>query len=151
MGLCVNLYEYRPTEPGGWDDRSCALDEVARALRSGRLECEGDREALASRVERLPQRKSVYCSNITHNLNAMAGEAGICKHLWRPGEIGITKAHQLIEPLTAGLALLEARPDHFRQFDSPNGWGLYVHFVPFVESYLAACAEHPDADVSVSR
>jgi hypothetical protein len=151
VSLDVALYEWQPTEPGGWDDRSCALGEVAEALRSGRLECEGDRVALATRIERLPQRVQVYSANITHNLNTMAGEAGIYKHLWRPEEIGITKARQLIEPLTAGLALLEARPDHFRQFDSPNGWGLYVHFVPFVANYLAACIASPDADVAASR
>ena len=92
----------------------------------------------------------VYDANITHNLGRMADEAGIYKHLWRPEEIGITKAEQLIEPLEAGLLLLKADPAQFEAFNSPNGWGLYKHFVPFVEGYLAACREHPDADVSVS-
>ena len=39
-----------------------------------------------------------YSSNITHNLGAMAREAGIYEACWRPEEIGITKAAQLIEP-----------------------------------------------------
>jgi hypothetical protein len=93
----------------------------------------------------------VYSANITHNLGAMANEAGIYKHLWRPDEIGVTTAAQLIEPLTAGLALLKSDPARFEKFNSENGWGLYKHFVPFVENYLAACREYPDATVSVSR
>lgn len=93
----------------------------------------------------------VYDANITHNLTAMADEAGIYKHLWRPEEIGITKAAQLIEPLTVGLAILKADPERFKKHNAPNGWGIYKHFVPFVENYLAACVENPDADVSVSR
>jgi hypothetical protein len=53
--------------------------------------------------------------------------------------------------LEAGLAKLKADPAHFAKFNAENGWGLYEHFVPFVENYLAACKEHPEAEVSVSR
>src|SRR6266496_3980933 len=45
----------------------------------------------------------LYWRNITHNLNTMADAAGIYKHLWRPEELGITKAGELIAPLAAGL------------------------------------------------
>lgn len=93
----------------------------------------------------------VYWANITHNLNRMADEAGIYEALWRPEEIGITKAGELIEPLSIGLEKLKADPEHYEQFNSPNGWGTYEHFVPFVEKYLEACKENPDADVNVSR
>lgn len=94
---------------------------------------------------------TVYQANITHNLGRMAEEAGIYLYLWRPEEVGVTSAADLIEPLTRGLALLKAEPDRFRAFDSPNGWGRYEHFVPFVEAYLTACKENPDAKVSASR
>ena len=50
-----------------------------------------------------------------------------------------------------GLRLLKAEPERFKRFDSPNGWGTYKHFVPFVEKVLAACREYPDADVSADR
>jgi hypothetical protein len=93
----------------------------------------------------------VYSANITHNLGRMAKEAGIYQALWRPEEIGITTAGQLIEPLTAGLALLKSDPPRFEAFNSPNGWGMYEHFVPFVEGYLAACKANPDAEIEVSR
>ncbi len=97
------------------------------------------------------QPTEVYSSNITHNLNKMAEAAGIYAHLWRPEEIGITKAAQLIDPLREGLARLRADPAKFEAYNASNGWGLYKHFVPFVEQYLAACIKYPDADVSVSR
>jgi hypothetical protein len=94
---------------------------------------------------------TVFSSNITHNLGGMARVAGIYKALWYPDMIGITKAAQLIEPLWVGLALLKSDPKKFEKFNSPNGWGMYEHFVPFVEKYLEACQDNPDAEVSVSR
>lgn len=93
----------------------------------------------------------VYSANITHNLNRMADEAGIYHHLWRPDEIGVTKAAELIEPLKVGLELLKSDPDRFKAFNPSNGWGDYEGLVSFVERYLAACKEYPEAEVSVSR
>lgn len=93
----------------------------------------------------------VFDYNITHNLNTMVEKAGIYKHLWRPDEIGITKAEQLIEPLQHGLDLLVDNPDYFKQFNPENGWGSYDGLVQFVKDYLQACKENPDAEISVSR
>lgn len=93
----------------------------------------------------------VYSANITHNLNRMASEAGIYQCLWRPGEIGIERAKQLIEPLTEGLALLESDPERFEAFNPSNGWGTYERLVSFVREYLMACMCYPDATVSVWR
>lgn len=97
------------------------------------------------------QPAEVFSANVTHNLGRMAEQAGIYKHLWRPEEIGITKAWQLIEPLEQGLALMKADPARFETFNATNGWGLYKHLVPWIEGYLAACKKYPEADVSVSR
>lgn len=97
------------------------------------------------------QRTNVYENNITHNLGEMAKEAGIYMHLWRPEELGITQACELIEPLRQGLHLMKSDPERFRTFDSPNGWGLYENFVPWIERYLEACYEYPDANIKVSR
>ena len=93
----------------------------------------------------------VYTDNITHNLNKMAQEAGIYYHLWWPDELHISKAEYLIEPLKKGLQLLESDPERFKAFNSPNGWGMYEHFVPFVRKYLKACIDNPDADIEISR
>lgn len=92
-----------------------------------------------------------YEANITHNLGKMAAEAGIYKHLWRPEEIGITKARELIAPLTDAIELMESDPPRFEKHNASNGWGLYENFVPFVRKYRDACTEYPDANVSVSR
>jgi len=95
--------------------------------------------------------ETVYDANITHNLGKMAVESGIYEALWRPEEIGKTKASEIVELLEKGLSALKARPEHFEKFNSPNGWGIYEHFVPFVEKYLAACKQHPSAIIEVSR
>ena len=95
--------------------------------------------------------EDVYHANITHNLGKMADEAGIYYALWRPEEIGKTTASEIIELLEAGLSDLKARPDYFKKFNSPNGWGMYEHFVPFVEEYLEACKAYHDSIIEVSR
>ena len=93
----------------------------------------------------------LFDANITHNLSKMADEAGIYMQVWRPDEIGITKARELIEPLRNGIALMKADPPRFEAFNSPNGWGLYKHFLPWLERYLLACEAWPDANVEISR
>lgn len=95
--------------------------------------------------------EQVYWANITHNLGKMAGEAGIYEALWRPEEIGKKRASEIVELLEKGLTDLKTRPEHFEKFNSPNGWGMYKNFVPFVEKYLEACKEFPDAIIEVSR
>lgn len=93
----------------------------------------------------------VYEANITHNLVPMAKEARIYSHLWRPDEIGVTKAAELIEPLKQGLAMMKSDPERFKAHNPPNGWGTYDGFVRWLEDYISACIENPDADVRVSR
>jgi len=93
----------------------------------------------------------VFSANITHNLNKMADAAGIYQACWRPEEIGAITASDIIPILEKGLADVKSRPEHFKQFDSENGWGTYEDFVPWVESYLSACLEFPEAIIEVSR
>ena len=115
--------------------------------------------------------EGVYSANITHNLGEMADKAGIYEALWRPHRLredyvvaegdhdaeyefedNVTiVASEIIPILEKGLADLKSRPDYFKEFDSPNGWGLYIHFVPFVEKYLEACREYPESIVETSR
>lgn len=126
-----------------------------------------------------PHRVTLYDANITHNLGRMADAAGIYEACWRPEEmlapdlakqvndleraqqwsdaralrakLPIAHARDLIAPLRAGLALLKSDPVRFAAFNASNGWGLYEHFVPWVEAYLVACEAHPNAHVGVSR
>ena len=95
--------------------------------------------------------EAVYWANITHNLGKMAGQAGIYEYLWRPDEIGVTIAAELIDPLTAGLALLKSDRARFEVFNPSNGWGNYDVLVKFTEDYLAACVEYSSAVIEVSR
>lgn len=97
------------------------------------------------------QKVTIFEQNITHNLGKMAGEAGIYMHLWRPEELGITKAGELIVPLRKGIEMMEADPDRFIAFNPANGWGSYARFMPWLKRYLEACEDYPDADVEVSR
>ena len=99
----------------------------------------------------IPDEEQVYWANITHNLGEMAAEAGIYQALWRPEEIGATKAKDIIDVVELGLTDMKARPEFYEQFNASNGWGLYKHFVPWVERYLEALKKFPEAEISVSR
>lgn len=140
------------------------LDCKERPFRSGIFIREDGQTKEISRAEwdeRYPSREpviftreandEVYGANITHNLTLMAREAELYHYLWHPEKLNITKAAQLIPGLRIGLAALRADPNRFRQFNPENGWGTYEGLVKFVEKYLAACEEYPDAEVSVSR
>ena len=71
-----------------------------------------------------PYPEILYDDNITHNLNKMADAAGIYKYLWKPEELGIEFAKDLIKPLTKGLKDLKSNPEKYKKYNSPNGWGL---------------------------
>lgn len=96
--------------------------------------------------------QDVFDANITHNLGPMARAAGIYYPLWRPEEIGLTKAGELIPFLEAGLKILEIDKDFLiRNHEPENGWGTHAQFVPWVQRYLEACRENPDAVIEVNR
>lgn len=93
----------------------------------------------------------VFTKDITHNLGQMAKAADLYEALWRPEEVDITHARQLVGQLKIGLERLLADPDHFKLFNPSNGWGDYEGLVSFIKAYLKACEENPDATVEVSR
>ena len=80
----------------------------------------------------------------------MAKEVELYVVLWRPGEIGITTASQMIAPLEKGLEELVANPDKYKAFNPPNGYGSYEDFVSFCRSVLANCRKYPDAVIEAS-
>jgi len=94
---------------------------------------------------------TVYDRNITHNLATMADKAGIYYALWRPEEKGYKQAKDIIPILEGGLRELRTRKKYFEEFNAKNGWGLYEHFVPFVESVLNACYQYPSAFLRAGR
>lgn len=95
----------------------------------------------------------VYSRNITHNLGRMASAVSeeFYKALWRPEELKITQAHELIPFLLAGVAKLAEDPDTYKALEPENGWGDYDGLFDFATSYIIACMKYPNANVSVSR
>ena len=97
------------------------------------------------------KRVDVCDANTTHNHTKHAHAIGIYKHLWRPEELGIKKAHEMISPLQGAINELRVNPEKYRQYDNSEGWGTVEYFLEFMEKVLCACEEHPDADVEVWR
>lgn len=97
------------------------------------------------------QPTEVFWQNITHNLGQMAREAGLYEALWRPEELKIKRAGELLPTLRAGFEKLLADRERLQQFNPENGWGHYDNLVEFTRRYIAACEEHPSAEIRVSR
>lgn len=95
--------------------------------------------------------ETLHDQNITHNLGNMAEAAGIYNILWHPEDHGITHAGQLIEPLEAAILEMKQDPERFKRHNSPNGWGLYENFLPWLERLLLAAKQYPTCGVRVSR
>jgi hypothetical protein len=118
-----------------------------------------------------PKQEEMYSGNITHNLGEMAGKAGIYEALWRPyklkegynileddhqaeyifEEVNTVRAFEITPIIEKGLEDMKARPEYYKTFDSPNGWGIYDHFIPFIEKYLEALKEYSESIVKCSR
>ena len=97
------------------------------------------------------QETEVYSSNITHNLNKMASQAGLYHVLWHPETLGVARAGELIPLLRGGLNVLLSDPDYFKSFNPENSWGTYDGLVKFVREYINACETYPNAKIGVSR
>lgn len=94
-------------------------------------------------------RGELFSRNITHNVGRLAERVGCYKAVWRPDECGITKASQLVPIL--GVALDALRSERFPELEPENGWGTQDGLTSFLQAYLNACEENPDAIVEVSR
>lgn len=120
--MSLDLYLY--SKPGDWCVCSCGHEHQSKGARQ------------------------LFSTNITHNLRPMFIEAGIGNILWYgDGKI----AANVLSTLRAGLAMMLADPDRFKKFDAPNGWGLYVHAVPWLEEVIAGFERYPHGEIRCSR
>jgi hypothetical protein len=150
MSLDVTLID--DTKPEGTERPAIFIRENGRTVEISREEwddlCPGTEPVTDTICD---GGKEVYTDNITHNLITMARECDLYLPLWRPDEIGISTASELIIPLIDGLKKLATSPDHYKQFNPENGWGNYDVLVRFVLRYIGACVEYQQAKVEVSR
>lgn len=95
--------------------------------------------------------EEVFDINMTHNLGKMASECGLYEVIWRPEEMGISKAKDAIDILTMGLNQLESNPEKYKEFNPKNGWGSYENLVSVTRQYLQACIDYPESLITTSK
>ena len=88
---------------------------------------------------------SIWDGNITHNLTIMADEVDLYTPIWRPSELGIERAEQLIPFLETGYSNLVRDKDRLEKYNPANGWGSYETLLEFTREYLEMCKNNPDA------
>ena len=95
--------------------------------------------------------EAVYSINITHNLTKIAKEAGVYYDIWRPEEVGVKEARNLIIPLKEAIKKLKADPDYFKRFEPENKWGTAEIFIKQLGELLEACQTWPRARIETDR
>jgi hypothetical protein len=93
----------------------------------------------------------VWSFNITHNLTEMASALGVYEALWRPEEIGIKYARDLIEPLKKADKELSENGYSYDKYNPDNDWGTREGLTKMVREYLEACKAYPNALIHISR
>lgn len=90
--------------------------------------------------------------NITHNLKPMAIEAGL-GGLWEivAGDPLTTRPSYWIPRLEIAVYLMKSFPERFEKHNSPNGWGRFENFLPWVEALLERCRESPSDSLRIHR
>lgn len=94
---------------------------------------------------------TIWAIGITHNLTAMAEAAGLYECMWRPDEMCIILASQMIYPLEKGINAMIKNEVWLKTMNPENGFGNYELLLSVAQRYLAACVENPNAEVEVSR
>jgi len=86
--------------------------------------------------------------NITHNLTGLWRHVGVYDALYMSdGKL----AEEIYPMLVVGVDHMLEKPDECRAFDATNGWGLYVHALPWLQEVAEACRKYPKAKVGVSK
>lgn len=93
----------------------------------------------------------IYHGSVSHNCNAMAMVAGCYHAVWRPDEIGIETAKDLIPHLENGILEMREKKLELMRHEPANGFGSYEGLLRFLESYLSACRRNPKTKVYACR
>ena len=111
--------------------------------------------------------QEVYAANVGGDFRLMAQEAGLYEALWKPYRLHYDYepsenhkeemafedsveiyARDILPHLYKGLQELKDFPKHYNNF---SGSLPHTYFVSFVERYIQACVDFPEALVVVSR
>jgi hypothetical protein len=60
------------------------------------------------------------------------------------------KASEIIETLKTGVKNMKEDPEKYKAMNPSNGWGDYEGALMYLETFLAACEENPNATVEVT-
>jgi hypothetical protein len=88
---------------------------------------------------------------MTHNLICLAEALGVYRQLWRPEEVAIKTAKDLIPTLENAITELDENFDKYQKYNPENGYGSVSNFLKFCKDYLAACKNYPETVIEVDR
>jgi len=99
------------------------------------------KKALVEALESSAKPHQVFDRSIMIESKTVASLAEIYDPIFCPEKLNISKASQLINPLTIALFKIKSDPDYYKPFYA------YEDFLSFLEEYLKACIKYPDANI----
>lgn len=98
-----------------------------------------------------PMPTDVFEQHMVGQFQVLARACGLEQALWEPEANGYVFAKNLIFKLEIALAWLKRKPERFKGLVVLEGVDYYNWFVGVIEKLLAACKEHPDAEIRRTR
>ena len=96
----------------------------------------------------LVKKEHLMDMNITHNLTPMWKKAGIYDALYNSE---CYEARDVLPVLIDGLNHMIANQEEYEKLNSPNGWGVYEHAVPWLSELIVEFKNNPRGIIEVSR
>lgn len=91
-----------------------------------------------------------FNTNITYNLSKMFTTAFNTGEYWLD-ELEGRKGFEVIELLTNAIIRMVKDPDHFKQFDAPNGWGTFNDALPWLIQLKEECVKNPNDEIELFK
>jgi hypothetical protein len=98
-----------------------------------------------------PERVIFFRKSVTHNLVPMAKACGCYTYVWRPEEVGIHFAYQMLHMLRSAIKYASSNPKILSEHNPYNDWGNYDVFLMFLQDYLKGCERYPATRIHISR
>lgn len=89
-----------------------------------------------------------YDGNITSNASRIFNEAFNTNGYWTDLLNG-NSSSDVVPIVKQALINLCEKPSHYKQFDSPNGWGIWRDFLPFLAELHEGMINNPNDIIEV--
>ena len=90
----------------------------------------------------------IHSQNITHNLNKLWKALDCYDELYNSEG---KKAIEVLSKLEKAYKKVSENEGKYQEYNSPNGWGLVEHAIPWLKKLISAIQSNPNATIKISK